>query len=358
MASCFLMTPARNGQEPARSSRCAFFPIDLSIAANKTGRGLPISQSSSGRKTTGRRRPRAIYGSSRRRRCCHPARHSSRGSRRQTTARPGPRFFVTLDGRPVPRELIPLAAAAGRTGRDASPRPETCTERRTSSRCKPSMALAIAGRPRRPRSRSRAASPPPCLSPSAAGRLCPTSPSTAWPRIAGMQVAIIDELDKVHPDDRRIDPAPIPGLPGHQPSLERRGPHDHDSTRHATSLSRSRSCSAARSQRAIISPSWSSTGPRPERSKSNSAAITTLPSKLGLVPDPIVPLNFPGRRRTRGQEPEPARGGLRSSHRSAGVHRGNLDLEQCDDATNRCVCRWSLRSGTSRCPITSASCPR
>ena len=107
-------TPARSGREPARSSPSGSSPIDLSTAATRTERVRPISRSSSG--PDDRRPPAAPSGLR-----VEPATALlPAGEALVSWVTPrddGPAgtlgFFVTLDGRALPRELIPLAGVPG-----------------------------------------------------------------------------------------------------------------------------------------------------------------------------------------------------------------------------------------------------
>ena len=275
-------------------------------------------------------------------------------------------FFVTLDGTPLPRELIPLAGVAGARVemhlRDLklAARPEHKLSVRAvdaAGNRGPEATAAI-------RLSNRVPAHLPQLKP---GRRARPLAAAALPRLAGADVAILDELDKVHPIDRRADSRPARRLPGRQSSLGcRRSPRSR-SRRLGTSSSRFRSCCAAISPPERSSPSWFSTGRPARRSRSRSAAITPVPSRRGPMPDPIVPLSFAADSRAGDQEPKPSRRDLYPARAAAGRISRHADAERCpaaaevldrDDRDTLRLAGLAAGLGLSPCPIISASCRR
>ena len=175
----------------------------------------------------GRRGPGLVGDAPRRR----PGRHARvlRGARR-------PRLAARAD---------PDGRRGRRTGRDAPARPEAARRR-------DGRALGAGrGRGRQPRPGGdgehpalRPASPRRCPS-RRRRRARPSAATTTLPRLGSIEVAILDELDKVHPVTGELIPAAAGGLPGRQSPLECRRRDGSRSRRRGTSSSPSRSCCAA-----------------------------------------------------------------------------------------------------------------
>ncbi len=185
------------------------FPIGLSTVASRTERVRPISRSSWVRTIAGRRRPRAACGSSRRRRFCRRARLWSPGLRPGMMGQPArSASSVMLDGRALPRELIPLAAVPGERVemhlRDLKLGAGTTVR-------SPVRAVDGAGN-LGPAATAvvTVSSHVPTPLPEPRTPLAAESKRTlgALPQVAGIEVAILDELDKVQPAHRRDDPRP------------------------------------------------------------------------------------------------------------------------------------------------------
>ena len=274
-------------------------------------------------------------------------------------------FFVTLDGRALPRELIPLAGAAGERVemhlRDLKLSPGASANLSVravdgagnlgtggDSRhhgLEPSTRAPAPAQNRRPRT-----APP--GGDVAAGRRC----RGRHPRRAGQGP----------PGHRRNDSLPARGLPGRQPSLGRRRRARSRSRRRGTNSSPSRSCCAAASPWGPIKPELVFDGPAGKTMKVELGRYQPVASKLGPLPDPIVPLNFPAAAAPADQESESARRGVcpaRPGGRGISRHVDVCVVRSGQSRfvhrrTGRCGCRWCCASGTSPCPITSASCPR
>ena len=118
------------------------------------------------------------------------------------------------------------------------------------------------------------------------------APAAALPRVAGTDVAILDELDKVDPIDRRADPPRARRLSGRQPSLERRGSSD-QAPGSSERIRRVPGPAAWRdSRRRDQTRAGVRRAGRPACSRSRWDAINPVPSRRGPMPDPIVPLAF------------------------------------------------------------------
>jgi hypothetical protein len=118
-------------------------------------------------------------------------------------------FFAALDGTPVPRELIPLAGIAGA-------RVEMHL-RDLKSQAKPEHKLAVravdAAGNRGPEATAtiRISTRVPARLPQLKQVAGPTARSSVLPRLGGVDVAIIDELDKVNPSTGELIPAQAKG---------------------------------------------------------------------------------------------------------------------------------------------------
>ena len=201
-------------------------------------------------------------------------------------------FFATLDGTALPRELIPLAGAPGHTSRDAPSRPENLGH---GSEHKLSVRAVDAAGNRGPEARSadfvsRTERPLTCLNSSRPRRQ--PSRVAALPRVAGADVAIIDELDKVNPSTGELIPGAARRLSDRQPSLGCRGSTDQA----PGSSERVRRVSGHAARRRSGRGDQADAGLRrarpARRSKSRWGAIIPSLSRAGPMPDPIVPLGF------------------------------------------------------------------
>ena len=235
-------TPARNGHGTARRSRSGFSPIVSSTAASRTVRVRPTSRSSSDQRIAGLPKLRPGCASSPVPRCCPRARLSYRGSRPRDAGPAGTLgFFATLDGTPAASRADSARRHSGRTSRDASSRPEDFHT------VGPQAGGASRRRGGQPRSGGDGIDPrfdaecPPAF-PSSSRSRQPMARAPVLPRVGGVDVAIIDELDKVNPVDRRADSRPVRGIPGSQSSLGCRRFARSSFRPPGTSSSRFRSC--------------------------------------------------------------------------------------------------------------------
>ncbi|HEX3450566.1 MAG TPA: fibronectin type III domain-containing protein, partial [Isosphaeraceae bacterium] len=234
-------------------------------------------------------------------------------------------FFVILNDRPVPRELIPLAVEAGGRVvmhlRDLKLEPE---------RTHKLSVQAVDGAGNRGTAASAEITvsrfmPTPLPQPKPPPAAVPSPTVTAWPQIAGMQVAIIDELDKVHPATGELIPPEF---------------RDYLATNHLWNAeTRTIALHAARNEfvafqvlirgnntAALITPALIFDGQVGKTIPVELGRYFHVPTTLGALPDPVVPLNFPTR-------PTPAAKsqGLHVEvyvpHSTlAGLHRGFLTL--------------------------------
>ena len=127
-------------------------------------------------------------------------------------------FVATVDGKPVPRYLIPMRRRRGGRGTDAPPRPRPRAGREVRLASAPSTARGTSG----PAAEVAAKSPPAARGPCPAGS-APKPPEAKGtiPKLRGAEVAIIDELDKVHPVRGTLDPRAARRLSRGQSPLER-----------------------------------------------------------------------------------------------------------------------------------------
>jgi hypothetical protein len=201
-------------------------------------------------------------------------------------------FVVTLDGRPVPRELIPLAGAPGARVeahlRDLKLTPGGSVDLSVQAvdaagNRGPAARVSV-----RVSNRNRAALPQPRRD---AKR---PRPATSSPRVIGAEVAILDELDKVHPVTGEM-------IPPH--------PEDYLLANHLwDAANRTITLQAARNEFVAfqvllrgnvpvgsIKPELVFDGPAAGTIKIELGRYDPVTSKLGLLPDPIVPLKVPPR---------------------------------------------------------------
>ena len=201
-------------------------------------------------------------------------------------------FFVTLNDRPVPRELIPLAGQAGGRVemhlRDLKLEPERTLKlsvqavdgagnRGTAATAEITVSSFVPAPLPQPK-------PPPAAVPS------PTV--TAWPRIAGMQVAIIDELDKVHPATGELIPPEFRGYlaTNHLWNAETRTITLHAARNEFVAF---QVLLGGNNTAGLITPELIFDGQAGKTIQVELGRYYHVPTKLGPIPDPIVPLNFP-----------------------------------------------------------------
>jgi hypothetical protein len=234
-------------------------------------------------------------------------------------------FFVTLDGSPVPRELVPMAAkpgervemhlrdlklAAGATLRlsvqavDAAGNrgPATTGTITASRRIPASLPLPEHALPPRPAD----------------------TPITL-PRIANLEIAILDELDKIHPMTGALIP------PESNDYLANN--HLWNATERLIKLNAA--CNEFIGFQVLLRGIASSgaiqaklvfDGPQSQAIPVEIGRYHPIPTKIGPVPDPIVPLTFPADA-TSGVTGQSLHVEILIPHSaSAGVHRGNLTL--------------------------------
>jgi hypothetical protein len=204
-------------------------------------------------------------------------------------------FFVTLNDRPVPRELIPLAGEPG--GRVAMHLRDIKLENERTHRL---SVQAVDGAGNRGTSAtaeitvsSFVPAPLPQLKPPPAA--VPNSTVTVWPRIAGMQVAIIDELDQVHPTTGELIPPQFRGYlaTNHLWNAETRTITLHSARNEFVAF---QVLLGGSNSAGIITPELHFDGPADQSIQVELGRYYHVPTKLGLIPDPVVPLNFPIRR--------------------------------------------------------------
>ena len=201
-------------------------------------------------------------------------------------------FFVTFDGRAVPRELIPMAAKPGERVemqlRDLNLAAGTTIKLSVE-------AVDGAGNVGAPATAeikvsSHVAGPLPQPKPQPDS--VPNPAAAEWPSVGGMTVAIIDELDKVHPTTGELIPPQFRG---------------YLATNHLwNAQSRTITLQAARNEfvafqvliggdkaAELIKPDLSFEGPAGKAIQVELGRYYRIPTKLGPIADPIVPLNFP-----------------------------------------------------------------
>ena len=178
-------------------------------------------------------------------------------------------------------------------------------ERLSGSLYKLSTVPAIAGRQRR-RIRGLEPRPAPLPRPESAPTSRPTNVGTTLPQVAGLDVAILDELDKIHPATGDLIP----------PESE-----DYLTSNHLWSaVDRLITLHAARNEfiafqvllrgqasAGTIQPRLVFDGPPSRAIQVEIGRYYPVATKIGPVPDPIVPLDFPADGDSRHQAPEPAR---------------------------------------------------
>ena len=193
------------------------------------------------------------------------------------------------------RELIPLAAAAGtrvamhlrdlkleneRTHRLSVQAVDGAGNRGTAATAEITVSSFV---------------PAPLPQPKPAPAAVPNSTVTAWPRIAGMQVAIIDELEKVHPTTGELIPPQFRGYlaTNHLWNADNRTIMLHAARNEFVAF---QVLVGGSNSAAIITPKLNFDGLAGQTIQAELGRYYHVPTKLGLVPDPIVPLDFPIRR--------------------------------------------------------------
>ena len=124
-------------------------------------------------------------------------------------------------------------------------------------------------------------------------RARPNLAAAALPQVAGLEVAILDELDKIHPATGELIP---PEPEGYLAANHLWNAADRRITLHAARnefIAVPGLAPRPEPPRARSSRSWSSTGPtEPGDRRSRFGRYHPVATKIGPVPDPIVPLTF------------------------------------------------------------------
>ena len=126
-----------------------------------------------------------------------------------------------------------------------------------------------------------------------------------------MQVAVIDELDKVHPTTGELIPPEFRGYlaTNHLWNAETRTITLHAARNEFVAF---QILVGGTNTAGLISPELVFEGQASKPIQIELGRYYHVPTKLGPIPDPVVPLNFPAPA-PHGQKPEPARGTVRSS---------------------------------------------
>lgn len=230
-------------------------------------------------------------------------------------------FLVTLDGQPAPRHLIPLAAAVGAPvrmalyGLDQRPGATLKIEVRAVD------AAGNVGPPTRGTVTLSNRQPKPL--PGQAPKL-PKAADALFPKLGPADVAILDELDKVHPTTGKLIPE--------QPEGYLRANHLWDAARRTIRLHAARNEFTAfqiliRGDRPAVKPGLQFEGPAAARLKTEFGRYRAVGTKGGPLPDPIVPLGSPPDDRVPGRTSTSLHAELYVPHDApAGEHRGTLTL--------------------------------
>jgi hypothetical protein len=201
-------------------------------------------------------------------------------------------FFVTFDGRAVPRELIPLAAQPGARVemhvRDLKLPAGTPVKLAVQAVDGAGNLGSAATADIAVSSHVAAPLPQPKPQPDSV----PNPIVAEWPRVGGMKIAIIDELDKVHPTTGELIPPQFRG---------------YLATNHLwNAQSRTITLHAARNEFVAfqvliggdkaaepIKPELVLEGPAGKAIQVELGRYDRVPTKLGLIADPVIPLSFP-----------------------------------------------------------------
>jgi hypothetical protein len=213
----------------------------------------------------------------------------------QTPADTGPAgtlgYLVSVDGRPAPRELIPLASAPGTrvamTVRDLGLKPGAHVT--LSIRAVDAAGNGGAAATAIVTVSQRAPRPLPALKaqPRRGSRL-----GTAWPRLGTTEVAIIDELDKIHPVSGDL-------IPPHEADYTQVNPL-WDAAERTITLHAARNEFVAfqvvlrgDESAALIAPELAFEDPEARRFEVELGRYHPVTTPVGPLGDPIVPLDFP-----------------------------------------------------------------
>jgi Domain of unknown function (DUF4091) len=234
-------------------------------------------------------------------------------------------FFATLDGRPLPRELIPPAADAGKRVemqlRDLKLAAGAALQLSV-------QAVDGAGN-RGPAATtnlnvsSRIPAPLPRLTSTSTSR--PTSATTTLPQVDGLEVAILDELDKIHPATGELIP---PESRDYLTSNHLWSAVDRRVLLHAARnefiafqvVLRGRPSAGPIQCKLVFD------GPQSTAIQVEIGRYYPVATKIGPIPDPIVPLDFPAET-TLGTKIQSVHVELYVPHDlKAGAHHGTLTL--------------------------------
>ncbi len=229
-------------------------------------------------------------------------------------------FFVEADGQALPRYLIPMAGEAGGRVRmhlrdlDLKPGAEVSLAIRAvdgAGNVGPATKNRI-------RVSDRVPKPWPDGGPKAFDGRGPL------PKLAGLEVAVIDELDKVHPIDGTLTPPQADGYLAAN--------HLWDARTHTLRLHAARNEFVAFQVLLLgnapdVRPSISFDGPDAARIPAEFGRYQAVASKRGPLPDPIVPLDAPAEEALPGRTRTSLHAELYIPHDAqAGEHRGTLTL--------------------------------
>jgi hypothetical protein len=199
-------------------------------------------------------------------------------------------FLATLDGRAVPRELIPLAGAAGtrvemhlRDLNLAAGAVVTLSVKAVDS---------AGNRGPAAQARVEVSKRKPAALPERKTAVESSRQPIDWPRVAGADVAILDELDKVHPQSGAM----IPPHPDGYLFFN----HLWDADRRTITLHAARNEFVAfqvllrgSAPAGSIKPELTFNGPAAETVKVEIGRYHPVTTAIGPLSDPIVPLDFP-----------------------------------------------------------------
>jgi hypothetical protein len=253
-------------------------------------------------------------------------------------------FTATLDGQPVPREVIPLAGPAG-TWAELHLRDIGLEKAATAKLIV--KAVDGAGNTGPAASVALRFAPPPAVDLRSQRFTALLKESDAqvarWelPKLGGGEVSVIDELDKVNPQTGAF----VPPLP--KGNVYRRANHLWNASRKTIRLHTARNefiafqvlIEGKRLGRDVdLKPELTFTGPDAGKLRADYGRYHLVPTPAGPLPDPIVPLGVPA-------PPSPTGGGQLESALSqslhvelyvphdspVGTHRGTLTLQSGPD---------------------------
>jgi hypothetical protein len=234
-------------------------------------------------------------------------------------------FLVTLNDRPVPRELIPLAGAAG--GRVVMHLRDLKLENERTLRL---SVQAVDGAGNRGTAATAAITvssyvPAPLPRPQPPPAAAPDPAVTARPRIAGIPVAVIDELDKVDPTSGELIPPEFRGYlaANHLWNAETRTITLHAARNEFVAF---QVLVGGTNTAGLISPKLVFEGQASKAIQGELSQYYHVLTKLGPFIDPVVPLNFPVRP-ARAVKSQSLHAEVYVPHDTpAGLHRGFLTL--------------------------------